>query len=163
MALRKIVNYLNDDVLRKKSKTVETINDKTLLLFRDMAESMYAARGAGLAAVQVGILRRMVVLDAGTGLIKLINPIIVEATGEQQEIEGCLSIPGIYGIVKRPERVVVHALDELGSTVEMEGNGFLARAICHEIDHLDGILYIDRAIPGSMISQKDLEKMVAGK
>lgn len=162
MALRKIINYLNDDVLRKKSKKVETINDKTLLLLRDMEESMYAANGAGLAAVQVGILRRMVVIDVGTGLIKLINPIIVEATGEQQEIEGCLSIPGIYGRVKRPERVVVHAMNELGSSVEMEGRGFLARAICHEIDHLDGVLYIDRAIQGSIISQKDLEEMLAG-
>lgn len=163
MALRKIINYLNHDVLRKKSKTVEAVDHKTLVLLRDMAETMYAANGAGLAAVQVGILRRMVVIDDGTGLIKLINPVIVEATGEQEGYEGCLSIPGICGRVKRPERVIVHATDERGLPVKLEGKGFLSRAFCHEIDHLDGILYIDRATPGSIINQKDLEAMAADK
>jgi len=109
MALRNIMRHPGDDVLKKKSRKVDIINDRTLILLEDMAETMYAANGAGLTAVQVGILRRVVVIDDGTGLIKLINPIIVEASGEQQELEGCLSIPGIYGKVKRPERVIVRA------------------------------------------------------
>lgn len=148
MALRKIMHYQNDDVLRKQSRKVEIFDDRTLILLEDMAETMYAANGAGLAAVQVGILKRVVVIDDGTGLLKLINPVIVEASGEQQELEGCLSIPGVYGKVKRPERVVVHALNENGQPIELEGIGLLARAFCHEIDHLDGILFIDKVIPG---------------
>ena len=156
MALRNIMRHPGDDVLKKKSRKVDIINDRTLILLEDMAETMYAANGAGLAAVQVGILRRVVVIDDGTGLLKLINPVIVEASGEQQELEGCLSIPGIYGRVKRPERVIVHALNEQGESVEIEGLGLLARAFCHEIDHLDGILFIDKVIPGSIINQKDL-------
>ena len=160
MALRNIMHYPNDDVLKKKSRKVEKINDRTLTLLEDMAETMYAAKGAGLAAVQVGVLRRVVVIDDGTGLLKLINPVIVEACGEQQELEGCLSIPGIYGRVKRPERVVVRALNELGEPVELEGQGLLARAFCHEIDHLDGILFVDKVIPGSIINQNDLKAEV---
>lgn len=158
MALRNIMHYLNDDVLKKKSKEVEDINDKTLTLIEDMIETMYWANGIGLAAVQVGILRRIVVIKDGTGLLKLINPIIIEAKGEQQEVEGCLSIPGIYGRVKRPERVIVHALNERGQAVELEGTGLLARAFCHEIDHLNGILFIDKTIPGSIIKQNALER-----
>jgi len=157
MALRNIMCYSDDDVLKKKSRKVEIIDDRTLILLNDMAETMYAANGAGLAAVQVGILRRVVVIDDGTRLLKLINPVIVETSGEQQELEGCLSIPGIYGIVKRPERVIVNALNEHGEPIEMEGLGLLARAFCHEIDHLDGILFIDKVIPGSIINQNDFE------
>lgn len=157
MALRNIMHHPNDDVLKKKSRKVDIINERTLILLEDMAETMYAANGAGLAAVQVGILRRVVVIDDGTGLLKLINPVIVEASGEQQELEGCLSIPGIYGKVKRPERVIVHALNEHGEPIEMEGLGLLARAFCHEIDHLDGILFIDKVIPGSIINQNALK------
>ena len=157
MALRNIIRYPDDHVLKKKSRKIEEINERTLILLNDMAETMYAADGAGLAAVQVGILRRVVVIDDGIGLLKLINPVIVEASGEQQELEGCLSIPGIYGRVKRPERVVVHALNERGESVEMEGLGLLARAFCHEIDHLDGILFIDKVIPGSIINQNDFK------
>ncbi len=157
MALRNIMRHPNDDVLKKKSKKVDIINGRTLILLEDMAETMYAANGAGLAAVQVGILRRVVVVDDGTGLFKLINPVIIETSGEQQELEGCLSIPGIYGIVKRPERVIVHALNEQGEFIEIERIGLLARVFCHEIDHLDGNLFIDKVIPGSIINQNDLE------
>ena len=163
MALRNIMHYPCDDVLKKKSRKVEKIDERTLILLEDMAETMYAANGAGLAAVQVGILRRVVVIDDETGLLKLINPVIVETSGEQQELEGCLSIPGIYGRVKRPERVVVHAFNEHSELVELEGLGLLARAFCHEIDHLDGILFIDKVIPGSIINQNDLESEVIYK
>lgn len=156
MALRNIMRHPGDDVLKKESRKVDIINDRTLILLEDMVETMYAANGAGLAAVQVGILRRVVVIDDGTELLKLINPIIVEASGEQQELEGCLSIPGIYGRVKRPERVIVLALNEQGESVEIEGLGLLARAFCHEIDHLDGILFIEKVIPGSIINQNDM-------
>jgi peptide deformylase len=150
------MNFQTDDILRKKARAVEKIDNKILTLLKDMAETMYNANGAGLAAPQVGILRRLVVIDDGTGLIKLINPIIVEADGEQQEMEGCLSIPGTYGRVKRPDKVVVNALDENGELLNLEGTGLLARALCHEIDHLDGVLFIDKVIPGSMINQNNL-------
>lgn len=156
MALRNIMNYQTDDILRKKARAVESINSRIQSLLEDMAETMYHADGAGLAAPQVGILRRLVVIDIGAGLIKLINPVIVEADGEQQELEGCLSIPGIYGKVKRPEKVVVKALDETGKPLDLEGTGLLARALCHEIDHLDGMLFIDKVMPGSLINQNDL-------
>ncbi len=156
MALRKIMNFQTDDILRKKARSVEKIDNRILTLLKDMAETMYNANGAGLAAPQVGILRRLVVIDDGTGLIKLINPTIVETDGEQQEIEGCLSIPGIYGRVKRPEKVIVKALDENGQLFDLVGTGLLARALCHEIDHLDGVLFVDKVIPGSMINQNNL-------
>lgn len=152
MALRNIMNYQTDDILRKKARAVDKIDNGVRTLIRDMAETMYHANGAGLAAPQVGILRRLVVIDDGTGLIKLINPFIVEADGEQQEIEGCLSIPGIYGRVKRPENVIVKALDENGHSFDLEGTGLLARAFCHEIDHLNGVLFIDKVIPGTIIN-----------
>ena len=150
MALRCITNYKTDDVLRKNSKYVDKIDEKIVKLLDDMAETMYHANGVGLAAPQVGILKRLVVIDIGEGLIKLINPEIVEMEGEQQDIEGCLSIPGILGEVIRPNRVKVKALSENGKSVDLEGTGLLARAFCHEIDHLDGILFIDKVIPGTV-------------
>lgn len=156
MELRNIMNYQTDEFLRKKAKAVENVNSRIQSLLADMTETMYHADGAGLAAPQVGILRRLVVIDIGAGLIKLINPVIVEADGEQQEMEGCLSIPGIYGKVKRPEKVVVKALDENGKPFDLEGTGMLARALCHEIDHLNGILFIDKVISGSLINQNHL-------
>jgi peptide deformylase len=159
VALRSIMNYQTDDILRKKARSVDNVNSRIRSLLEDMAETMYHADGAGLAAPQVGILRRLVVLDIGAGLIKLINPVIVEADGEQQEQEGCLSIPGIYGEVKRPEKVTVKAFDENGKPFDLRGTGLLARALCHEIDHLDGILFIDKAIPGSLINQNDLAEV----
>lgn len=155
MALRNIMNYKTDDILKKRAKDVENFNNRIQSLLVDMTETMYHSDGAGLAAPQVGILRRLVVIDDGKGLIKLINPVIVETFGEQQELEGCLSIPGIYGKVKRPEKVVVKAFDEYGKPLNLEGIEFLARALCHEIDHLDGILFLDKIIPGSLINQND--------
>lgn len=152
MAIRNIMNYKNDDILHKKSRTVDKIDNRVISLLEDMTETMYQANGAGLAAVQVGILKQIVVIDIGEGLIKLINPVIAEAYGEQQETEGCLSIPGIYGTVKRPQRVVVSALNEKGEPIKLQGSGMLARAFCHEIDHLDGILFIDKVIPDSLIN-----------
>lgn len=159
MALRNIMNYQKDDILRKKARTVEKFDFRTRTLLEDMAETMYHSNGAGLAASQVGVLRRAIVIDDGNGLIKLINPVIVKALGEQQEIEGCLSVPGIYGKVKRPEKVIVKALDKNGRSYDLEGSGLLARALCHEIDHLDGILFIDKMIPGTIIKQSDLPEV----
>ncbi|NCB50341.1 MAG: peptide deformylase [Clostridia bacterium] len=154
MILRNIRRYPNDGVLRKRSRKIRRISDKTSILLEEMAGTMYAEKGSGLSAVQVGILRRAVVIDCGSGLVKLLNPVVVKARGEQREIEGCLSIPGIFGRVKRPERVVVRALDEKGRKVELEATGFSARILCHEIDHLDGILFIDKVIPGSIFRRK---------
>lgn len=163
MALRNIANYQTDDILRKHAKEVETVNNKVLTLIDDMVETMYSADGAGLAAPQVGILRRVVVIDDGTELIKLINPVIIETHGEQQEIEGCLSVPGIYGQVKRPKRVIVEALDEKGLPIHIEGKDLLARALCHEIDHLDGILFIDKVLPGTLVYNDDLAQNLTKK
>lgn len=143
--------YGKDDVLRKKSKPVEKIDKRILELLDDMAETMRHADGVGLAAPQVGILRRVVVIDVGEGLIELINPEIVEFSGEQRGAEGCLSIPGIRGEVIRPEKVKVKALNRKGEQIEIIGTGLLARALCHEIDHLDGILFIDKAVPGTLV------------
>jgi len=155
MALRNIMNYQTDEILRKKSKNVNLIDNKVLTLLEDMAETMYHANGAGLAAPQVGILKRLVVIDVGTGLIKLINPVIIKSFGEQQESEGCLSIPGTFGTVKRPQKVIVRALNENGQTVELEGTELLACAFCHEIDHLDGVLFIDKVLPESIINSSN--------
>ena len=152
MALRNIMNFKKDDILKKKSRAVENIDGRILTLLEDMTETMYNANGAGLAAVQVGILKRIIVIDDGRVLIKLINPVIVEEFGEQQELEGCLSIPGVYGRVKRPEKVVVEALNERGQLITLEGTGLLARAFCHEIDHLNGILFIDKVLPGTLVN-----------
>ena len=150
VALREIRHYERDEVLRKKARPVERIDDRILTLLDDMAETMYNAEGVGLAAPQVGILRRVVVIDVGEGVIELINPEIIEQEGEQVAIEGCLSVPGLSGIVKRPARVVVTALNRHGERIEIEGTDLLARALCHEIDHLDGILYVDKVEPGTL-------------
>ncbi len=144
MALRNIVKE-GDEVLRKKCRPVDKIDERILTILDDMAETLYDSGGVGLAAPQVGILRRIVVIDVGEGLIELINPEITETEGEISDSEGCLSIPGKYGEVVRPARVKVKALDRRGEEVTYEGTELLARAFCHEIDHLDGILYIDRA------------------
>ena len=148
MALRNILN-LNDamdaEILRKKSRPVEKIDERIRTILDDMAETLYDSGGVGLAAPQVGILRRIVVIDIGEGLIELINPEILETEGVQEDAEGCLSIPGKSGNVARPERVKLKALNRNGEEVTYEGTGLLARAFCHETDHLDGILYIDKA------------------
>ncbi|MDU1203669.1 MAG: peptide deformylase [Clostridiales bacterium] len=145
MALRQIVK-IGEPVLRKKSKVVKEINDRLIDLLDDMADTMYEADGVGLAAPQVGILKRVVVVDIGDGLIELINPEIIEAEGEYLDNEGCLSVPGESGDVLRPYRVKVRALNRFGETIEIEGEELLARAFCHEIDHLDGILYVDKVV-----------------
>ncbi len=145
MAVMKILR-LGDETLRKKSHPVTKIDRRTVGLLKDMAETMYAADGCGLAAPQVGILRRMVVIDVGDGLIELINPVIIESEGEEIGVEGCLSVPGRRGTVKRPTKVVVRALDKKGREIELTAEGFLARAVCHELDHLDGIVYVDKMI-----------------
>lgn len=145
MAKLKIVK-IGDDILRKRCRPVEEITPKTLRLLDDMAETMRAAQGVGLAAPQVGILRRIVVIEVEEGnLIELINPKIIAYAGEQEGTEGCLSVPNKWGTVKRPMHVTVRALNRHGEEFEITGSGFLARAFCHELDHLDGKLYIDIA------------------
>ena len=133
-----------DPILRKISKVVTNFEGRTQMLIDDMIETMNDANGVGLAAPQVGILKRIVVIDIGEGPIVLVNPEIVETKGEVNEKEGCLSIPGKDGNVIRPQYVKVKAQDRKGNSIEMEGEDLLARAFCHEIDHLNGILYIDK-------------------
>lgn len=146
MAKLKIVK-VGDPVLRSISRPVENITPRTLQLIDDMVETMRAADGVGLAAPQVGILRRIVVIETpDEGLIELINPKIIAFAGEQRTEEGCLSVPGKYGVTVRPMHVTVRALNRKGETIEINGSGLLAKAFCHEIDHLDGKLYIDCAI-----------------
>lgn len=144
MAKRNIVK-LGDEILRKVCRTQLTFDDRLHQILDDMAETMYDAEGVGLAAPQVGILRRFCIVDVGDGLIELINPVIIEKSGEQVGEEGCLSIPDKYGTVKRPMKVTVKAQDRYGNNITVKGEELKARAICHEIDHLDGILYIDKA------------------
>ena len=137
---------VGDDVLRKISRPVDKITPRILTLLDDMAETMRAAQGVGLAAPQVGVLRRIVVVEVEPGqLIELINPKIIAYSGTQEGTEGCLSVPGKYGEVTRPMHVTVRALNRKGETFDVTGSGFLARAFCHELDHLDGKLYIDIA------------------
>lgn len=146
MALRKIVT-LEDPVLRKTSRKVEKFDKRLWDLLDDMKDTLYSANGAGLAAVQVGILRRIVVIDVGDGLMELVNPEITERSDEkQEEVEGCLSIPGRYGVTERPEWVKVKAQNREGKWVVYKGEGLKARCFCHELDHLDGVLYIDNAL-----------------
>ena len=146
MAKLKIVK-VGDPVLRSISRPVENITPRTLQLIDDMVETMRAADGVGLAAPQVGILRRIVVIETpDEGLIELINPKIIAFAGEQRTEEGCLSVPGKYGVTVRPMHVTVRALNRKGETIEINGSGLLAKAFCHEIDHLDGKLYIECAI-----------------
>ncbi|HHW32214.1 MAG TPA: peptide deformylase [Clostridiaceae bacterium] len=145
MAIRNIRKD-GEEVLRKRCKEIDVINDKILTLLKDMADTMYENDGVGLAAPQVGILKRAVVIDVGEGLLELINPVIISQEGEVVDAEGCLSIPGIYGEVKRPQSVVVEALNPKGEKITVKGEGLLARALCHEIDHLDGILFKDKVI-----------------
>lgn len=146
MAIRKIVKLGEDDVLRKHARKVDKFDKRLHILLDDMADTMYEADGAGLAAPQVGILKRAVVIDVGEGLIELVNPEIIAAEGSQMCVEGCLSVPGKCGRVERPAVVRVHAQDRKGKHIELEGEGFLANALCHEIDHLDGVVYVDKML-----------------
>ena len=143
MAIRKI-REIGDDVLEKVCKEVTDMTDRTKVLIEDMLDTMYDAMGVGLAAPQVGILKRIVVIDIGEGPIILVNPEILETAGEQTGEEGCLSLPGKSGTVTRPNYVKVQALNEEMEEVVYEGEGLLARAFCHEIDHLDGHLYVEK-------------------
>ncbi len=144
MAKRNIVKD-GDPILRKKARTVSDYNRRLHILLDDMAETMRDADGLGLAAPQVGILRRVaVVLGPDEKIIELINPEIIETEGENEGPEGCLSFPGIYGIVKRPEKVTVKAFDRYGKPFTITGEGITARAFCHETEHLDGIVFVDK-------------------
>ncbi len=142
MALRE-VRIQGDPVLEKVCRPVEKLTDRLETLIDDMLETMYNENGVGLAAPQVGVLRRIVVIDVGEGPLVLINPEIVEQDGEQTGSEGCLSLPGKAGIVTRPNHVVVKALDRKMQPIQLEGTELLARAFCHEIDHLDGHMYTE--------------------
>ena len=141
MAIRKI-REIGDEVLTKVCKPVDKMTLRTKILIDDMLDTMYEAYGVGLAAPQVGILKRLVVIDVGEGPIVLVNPEIIETSGEQTGEEGCLSVPGKSGTVTRPNVVKIRALDQDMKPFEMEGEGLRARAFCHEIEHLDGILYV---------------------
>ena len=143
MALRKI-RTMGDECLTKVCKEVKEINERTQLLIEDMIDTMYEANGVGLAAPQVGILKRIVVIDVGEGPIVMINPVILETSGEQTGDEGCLSVPGKAGLVTRPNYVKAKAFDENMEEFIIEGEELLARAICHECDHLDGHLYVEK-------------------
>lgn len=145
MAIRNIRKY-DDELLRKTSKKVDKISERILTLLEDMSETMHNADGIGLAAPQVGVLKRVIVVDVGEGVVKLINPEIIESQGSAIDTEGCLSIPGEQGSVERPVKVKVKGINENGEAVSIEAEDLFARALCHEIDHLDGILFTDKVI-----------------
>jgi peptide deformylase len=144
MAIRNI-RVMGDDILRKVSKPVKNVTERTKIMIDDMFETMYDTQGVGLAAPQIGVLKRVVVIDVGEGPVVLINPVITEKSGEQTGDEGCLSIPGKVAEVTRPDHVICEAFDEEMNPFTVEAEGLFARAICHECDHLDGILYPDVA------------------
>lgn len=154
MALRTI-RELDDQVLRKVSKPVKEMTPRIQMIINDMLETMYDDNGVGLAAPQVGILKRIVVIDVGEGPIIMINPEIIETSGSQTGYEGCLSVPGKSGIVTRPNEVTIRALDENMEEFTMTGVELLARAFCHEIDHLDGRMYVD-LVEGDLVNNEDL-------
>ncbi|MDR3318237.1 MAG: peptide deformylase [Clostridiales bacterium] len=147
MAIRSVVK-IGDEILRKKSKEVVEFDFKLADLLDDMVETMRKADGAGLAAPQVGILKRVVVIDVGQGIVELVNPKILKTAGAVSEIEGCLSVPNKKGYVIRPKSVKLEAFDRCGNKCIIKGEDLFARAICHEIDHLDGILYVDKLEEG---------------
>lgn len=157
MAIRNI-RKIGDPVLNKNCKEVKELTDRARELIDDMFETMYEAEGVGLAAPQVGILKRIVVIDVtGEDPILLINPVILETSGEQTGYEGCLSVPGKSGIVTRPNYVKVLAYNENMEQYELEGTELLARAICHEMEHLDGHLYVER-VEGDLVNTADLQE-----
>ena len=163
MALRNIREY-GDDVLERSCKEVKEVTPRVRELVEDMLETMYNANGVGLAAPQVGVLKRIVVIDVspeGDDPLIMINPKIIEADGEQTGYEGCLSLPGKSGIVKRPNHVKVRALDRRMQPFELEADELLARAICHETDHLDGKMYVE-LVEGELVNNEDLEKEQEG-
>ena len=145
MAIRKIIKG-GDPVLEKKSRAVERFDERLGQLLDDLASTMRAAEGCGLAAVQVGVLRRAAVVDTGDGLVELVNPELIGSEGEQEEQEGCLSFPGEQGITRRPAVVRIKAQNRRGTWCFFKADGLKARAFCHEIDHMDGILYKSRVV-----------------
>ncbi len=160
MALREI-RTMGDPILEKKSKPVKEITERIRELIADMTDTLMDAEGVGLAAVQVGVLKRIIIVDTceeGSDPIVMINPVIKETSGEQEGYEGCLSVPGKTGMVTRPDHVVVEFLNEDMEPVTMEGDGLFARCVCHECDHLEGELYVDK-VEGEL---KDVEKEADG-
>lgn len=151
MAIRNL-RYEKDEILKKKSRDVDTIDEKIQTLIDDMIETMYKFNGVGLSAVQVGILKRVVVIDIddGTGVKVLINPKITKTKGEQEVEEGCLSFPNKYAKMIRPKEVTVEALDRNGKKITIKAKDLLAQAIAHECDHLDGVVFVDKMIPGTL-------------
>ena len=151
MAIR-IVRENGDEILRKKAREVEAVDDKIRQILDDMVETMHQFNGVGLAGPQIGILKRLVVIDIydDHGPIKLVNPRIIEQKGEQEVEEGCLSFPNQYAKLIRPAQVVVEAQNENGETIRIEAEGLLAQALSHELDHLEGVLFVDKMIPGTM-------------
>ncbi|MBQ1436633.1 MAG: peptide deformylase [Ruminococcus sp.] len=156
MAIRNVVKE-GDSVLTKKCRPVEKFDAKLAELLDDMADTMHKYNGVGLAAPQVGMLRRVVVIDVGEGVIELVNPRIIAFSGEQESVEGCLSCPGEWGITKRPDYVKVRAQDRNGEEFETEGRELLAKAFCHEIDHLNGIIFKQKV--ERMLTPKEIEDM----
>lgn len=157
MALRKI-RITGDPILRKRSKVVEKVDDRTRELLEDMIETMRESNGVGLAAPQVGVLRRVVVIDVGDGPIKMVNPEIIYQEGEEIDTEGCLSVPNFMGTVARPQLLRVGYMDENGMPCELEAEGLKARAVCHEIDHLNGVLFTDIYLEEVVFEDEDGEK-----
>jgi len=140
MAIRNILRF-GDKTLNKNCREVDKINERIITLLEDMAETMHNSNGVGLAAPQVGVLKRIAVIDVGEGVIELINPKIISTSGEVNDLEGCLSLPGKYGYVVRPQTVTVGATDRHGKYFELTGSNLLARAFCHELEHLNGVLF----------------------
>lgn len=157
MALRKILTEGNP-TLNKVCRPVTVFDDRIATLIDDMKETVIHANGVGLAAPQVGVLRRVVVVDLGDEIVELVNPRILEQEGEQDGLEGCLSVPDRFGLVKRPERVKLEAQDRHGDWFEYEGEGLIARCFCHELEHLDGHLYTERAY--RMLTEEDYEELI---
>ena len=151
MAIR-IIREDGDEILRKKSREVEEVNDKIREILNDMVETMHSYNGVGLAGPQIGILKRLVVIDLydDEGPIKLVNPVIIKQDGEEEVEEGCLSFPNQFAKILRPTKVTVEALDENGKKIKIKGEGLLAQALAHELDHLDGVLFVDKIIPGTL-------------
>lgn len=156
----RIIVKIGEPILREVCKPVKEITPNILKLLDDMAQTLYAGPNrAGLAAPQVGVAKRLVVLDCGDGLIELINPKIIKSSGKQTGPEGCLSLPGLQGNVQRANYVKVETLDRTGKLINLEGKGMLARCFQHEIEHLDGVLYIDHVEPGQLINDQTGEEV----
>lgn len=157
MALRKILTDGNP-TLNKKSREVTSFDERLAMLIDDMKETVVEENGVGLAAPQVGVLRRVVVVDLGDEIVELVNPRILEQSGEQDGLEGCLSVPGRFGFVKRPNVVKLEAQDRHGDWFEYEGEDFIARCFCHELEHLDGHLYTEKAY--HMLTDEEYRKLI---